>query len=498
MTQLFNRREFISAAGALALDSKLNRTERRRPNVVYVIADEWRAQATGYAGDPNVQTPNLDRLASESVNVSQAISGTPVCSPYRGSLMTGQYALTSGVFLNDVPFHPKGVTLGEAFQRAGYNTGYIGKWHLYGSPGGKFERRLSYIPRENRFGFQYWKACECTHNYNHSLYYDNDDRTPKYWPGYDAVAQTADACSYIERQSKAAQPFFLVLSLGPPHFPYNTAPEPYRAAFAHKEIQLRPNVPETLRTKATENLRGYYAHIAAIDHCVGQLLQTLEESGSREDTIVVFTSDHGDLMLSQGLEKKLYPWEESLRVPFLLRYPRRLGSRGKKVDTLLNTPDIMPTLLGLSGIEIPAGVQGRDYSSTWAGHSRRSSPKSAFISLPVPFAGARSYGFAPYRGVRTNSHTYVRSLEGPWLLYDNRQDPYQKHNLCNQPASRDIQAALEHELQGWLSRLNDEFLPAEVYVQRGGYESYDEVKNAIGCVRSPWQDWRSTDPKCED
>ena len=159
------RRGFLkTAVGAPALLA----TQPSQPNVLFVLADEWRAQALGYSGDPNVHTTVLDRFAAESVNFENAVSGHPVCCPFRASLMTGQYPLTNGLFVNDEELKPTGTTLGQSFAKAGYQTGYIGKWHLYGSPDGKYGRRLAYIPPDHRFGFQYWKACECTHDYNHS------------------------------------------------------------------------------------------------------------------------------------------------------------------------------------------------------------------------------------------------------------------------------------------------------------------------------------------
>src|SRR5690349_8785989 len=313
----FTRRDFIKAGAAASALSIKARPASSRPNVLFILADEWRAQATGFAGDPNARTPFLDKFAHESIRFENTISSCPVCCPYRASLMTGQYPLTNGVFINDVPLQPKDRTLGEVFAQAGYRTGYIGKWHLYGSPDGHYGRRLSYIPPEDRMGFQYWKACECTHEYNHSLYYENNDPRPKYWSGYDAIAQTEDACRFIEQHANAQQPFFLVTSFGPPHFPYGTAPERYRALVAGKQIQFRPNVPEGDREKALPILRGYYAHIAALDDCIRSLLSTLEKQNIAENTVVIFTSDHGDMLYSQGLQMKLYPWEESLRVPFL-------------------------------------------------------------------------------------------------------------------------------------------------------------------------------------
>ncbi|MEO6058338.1 MAG: sulfatase, partial [Gemmatimonadales bacterium] len=325
-----DRRQFLATLAAWAGAAPSLLAQRaRRPNVLVVLADEWRAQATGYRGDPNVRAPVLDRLAAESVSFENAISGTPICCPQRASLITGQYPLTHGVFINDVELKPNGATMGEAFTKAGYRTGYIGKWHLYGSPDGKYGRRLAYIPPENRFGFDYWKACECTHEYNQSLYYEGNDPTPKYWPGYDAFAQTDDACAFMERQAKTADPFCLVLSLGPPHFPLTTAPEKFQAMYREAEIQLRPNVPPDRRATAIDGLRGYYAHMAAVDTCLDQLLTSLDRASIADDTIVVFTSDHGDMMLSQGLTTKQYPWDESIRVPFLVRYPRKFGRTGR-------------------------------------------------------------------------------------------------------------------------------------------------------------------------
>ena len=131
-----------------------------KPNVVFVFGDQWRQQATGYAGDPNVSTPHLDTLARESIDFTHAVSGCPVCSPYRASLLTGQRPLTHGVFVNDVYLQPRATSIAEAFSSAGYDTAYIGKWHVDG------HGRSNYIPPERRLGFAYWKVLECTHAYN--------------------------------------------------------------------------------------------------------------------------------------------------------------------------------------------------------------------------------------------------------------------------------------------------------------------------------------------
>ena len=458
---------------------------RRRPNVLFILADEWRAQSTRYNGDPNVHAPMLDNFAAQSVNFETAVSGCAVCCPYRASLMTGQYPLTNGVFINDVELKPKGVTMAEAFRGAGYRTGFIGKWHLYGSPDGKYGRRDAFIPPDKRLGFDYWKAAECTHEYNRSRYYEGNDPSPKVWPGYDAIAQTDDAAAFLERHSRAADPFLLVLSWGPPHFPLNTAPAQYQAMYRDREIQLRPNVPAERHQRATTDLRGYYAHMAALDDCLGRLLKTLDRTGIADDTVVVFTSDHGDMMQSQGLTTKLYPWDESIRVPFLVRYPRQLKPR--RIRAPLNAPDIFPTLAHLCGVRVPDGVEGRDCLQ-----AAPPNDEATLLSLPVPITEARRYGFAEYRGLRGTRYTYVRSIHGPWLLYDNEADPYQMHNLCGKPEAKALQSRMDRALDAELKRRRDDFLPATEYVKRAGVGHYGEVNVAAGRCKSPWGDWEST------
>ena len=232
-----------AASAAAALLSPASQGSARageaggKPNVVFVFADQWRAQATGYAGDPNVRTPHLDALSRESLNFANAVAGCPVCSPYRASLVTGQYPLTHGVFVNDVCLGRAATSLADAFSQAGYRTACIGKWHLDG------HGRSNYIPPERQQGFDYWKVLECTHAYDRSAYYAGNSDHKLYWEGYDALAQTRDAIDYIRRQ-EGDRPFLLVLSWGPPHDPYGTAPEEFRSLYRPEDIQLRPNVPE--------------------------------------------------------------------------------------------------------------------------------------------------------------------------------------------------------------------------------------------------------------
>ena len=431
-----------------------------KPNVVFVFADQWRAQATGYAGNGQVATPRIDRLARESVNFTHAVSGWPVCSPWRGSLLTGQHPLTHGIFVNDVPLAESGTRLGEAFAQAGYDTAWIGKWHIDG------HGRSVYIPPERRHGFDYWKTLECSHDYNNSPYYSGDSEEKLHWEGYDAIAQTRDAQHYLHERD-GSKPFLLVLSWGPPHNPYETAPGEYRQRYRAEDIVLRPNVPPDCAAEARAWLAGYYAHCTALDDCVGALLDTLEETGLAQNTIFVFTSDHGDMLGSQGTERKQKPWEESIRVPFLLRCT---DVSARATDALINSPDLMPTLLGLCDIPVPASVEGLDFSS----HIRKGAPDpadgAALLACYHPFGEwSRQGGGREFRGLRTRRHTYTRTLDGPWQLFDNQEDPWQQRNLVDDPASRALRNQLDERLDAMLEQRGDEFLHGDEYIRQWGY-----------------------------
>ena len=200
-----------------------------------------------------------------------------------------------------------------------------------------------------------------------------------------------------------------------------------------------------------------------------ELLQVVKETGIEQNTIFVFTSDHGDMLYSHGMKKKQQPWNESLMVPFLLRYPEKLGPGRKRIESPINTPDILPTLLGLSGIEIPETIEGNDLSGTITGTSENKR-ESVLIQCPVPFHQWNyEKGGREYRGVRTDRYTYVRDLNGPWLLFDNQMDPYQNNNLIGLDEYIFIQSDLENQLQELLKETNDNFLPGSEYMKRWGY-----------------------------
>lgn len=438
------------------------------PNVVFVFADQWRSDAVGFAGNADVITPNLDRLAEESILFENAIAVTPVCAPWRASFLTGQYPLTNGLFYNDKPLSPQANTLGKVFKEAGYATGYIGKWHLNGHERGTdpLSGRDKPIPKDRRHGFDYWKVREVTHDYNNSFYFDEEDNR-HVWEGYDVFPQTDSAVSFI--QKNRSQPFLLVLSYGPPHDPYFTAPKEFADLYRDKSLGLRQNVPQELADSARNVLAGYYAHCTAIDRALGSLLKGLEDAGVADNTLFIFTSDHGDMLLSRGVLKKQRPWDESIKVPMLMRWPKGFGQKPRKVLDPINTPDLAPTLIGLSKLDVPESMEGEDFSSQLM-EGVELGNEAALITLPVPFHEWQFMrGGREYRGVRTRDYTYVKDLLGPWLLYDNAQDPFQLTNLVDVPQYEQVQIYLDDVLNRKLAETQDEFLPADTYMRRRGY-----------------------------
>lgn len=459
----------------------------KRPNILFVFADEWRAQALGYAGDPNAETPHLDAFAAESMNLEQAVSGCPVCCPYRASLMTGLYPLSHGVFINDVELAPDHHTIARHFGAAGYRTGYIGKWHIYGSPDGHYGRRRSPVPRDYQMGFDDWWGFECSHNYLNSPYYHNDDPTEYRWEGYDAFAQTDLAIDYMQERAAKDEPFMLMLSWGPPHFPLNNAPEAYQARYADRDIQLPPNVPPAFHEQAREELRGYYAHIAALDDAWARLMAGLAAAGVDDNTIVVFTADHGEMRWCHGIETKLVPWAESLRVPCLVRWPGGQPAWAGQVSELpVDAPDWFPTLAGLCGLEQPAVCEGRDWSPVLRGEEQATGDELALIGVHAAYNELPRNQLEPYRGVSNADVTYAATVDGPWLLYDNREDPYQLRNLVDDPSWAERRDQLDAEMRRRLDAVGDAFEPGPVLIERAGLSHYKELRMA--CER-PWKDY---------
>jgi len=424
------RRQFMKLAAAsipaAALGSRAA-AGAKRPNVVYVFADQMRACAMGCMGNAQIITPNLDRLAGEGLLVTNAISCQPVCSPYRAQLMTGRYSHATGMIHNDIRLPDGETVISELMKKAGYATGYVGKWHLAGY-------RKNPVDAKSRRGWDFWAVRNCSHRHSKPEYWLNDSAKPVRVPGWEPEVQTDLAVEFIKKKSGA--PFCLFLSFGPPHNPYE-APAKYVDMYKGRKLVHRPNVPEG----DTKNLLQYYAMTTSLDVCVGRVMDALKAAGVAEDTILVFSSDHGDMLGSQGHRLKQRPWEESINIPFILRYPRDVKA-GQRRDWIVASVDVMPTLLGLCDIPVPKGVQGRDCSATFRGESR--SERDAAFLFNVSRGGGPG---TDWRGIRTKEWTYAHHFSGDWVMYDLKNDPYQLKNLVDDPAfapkKRELRARLE-------------------------------------------------------
>ncbi len=457
----------------------------QQPNVLFILTDQWRASALGYMGDPNVKTPHLDELARQSVNFVNAVSVSPVCTPYRASLLTGRFPSSTGMILNDIYLPSEELCMAEIYQSAGYQTAYIGKWHLDG------HGRLNNVEPDRRQGFEYWKALECSHDYNQMLYYENEDPEKKMWEGYSPFAISKDAASYMKDHADDQQPFLLFVSIATPHFPHHSAPEEYMEMYPPSEIRLRSNVPEELREKVLPEIQGYYAHCTATDGAIGAMIDQMRSLGLLENTILVFTSDHGEMMGSHGRlpYRKQLAWDESLHVPFLIRLPHGEAHQGVRIKAPITTPDILPSLLSLCGIEIPITIEGDDLSQLM----REPDPeadRAALVMNVSPFDV--NWEDPEYRGIRTARYTYAVAPEGPIMLFDDRSDPYQMDNLAGNPDYADIKADLERQLRRELSEIGEEnFQPKDFYIEKWGFEIEDNNINywsfyeGEGKVQSP-------------
>ncbi len=465
---------------------KVVTSEQKKPNIVYILTDQWRGSALGYAGNPDVKTPNLDAFAKESVNFTNAVSVIPVCTPHRAALLTGKFPTTTGMFVNDIHLPAEEVTMAELFKDAGYNTAYWGKWHLDG------HGREKYIPKERRQGFEYWKALECSHNYTKMPYYDNDNSEIKYWKEYSPFAITKDANKYIEKHAKDEKPFLAVISIATPHYPHRSAPKQYKAMYQPEALTLNPNISEEFKERSRKELQGYYAHATATDEAIGSLLAKIKDLKLLENTIIVFSSDHGEMMGAHGVKPfvKQLAWDESARVPFLISYPNINKNKGKVVKAPLTTPDILPSLLALTNLEIPKDIDGENLSELIK-NPDSNADRVALIMNVAPFAS--NFKDPEYRAIRTKQYTYSITLNGPNMFFDNIKDPYQMNNLIGKPAFKEIQKDLDNKLNAELKRIGDDFKPREYYLKKWGY-TFGEKRRAIdywswidskGVVQSP-------------
>ena len=427
-----SRRSMLGAAAATALAAQ----QPKQPNLLFVLTDSWRGQALPSAGDPNLVAPNLARLAREGVYCSRAYTSYPVCCPSRSAILTGKFPHAAGVTRNHSLLPLEQETMPAALKRAGYRTGYIGKWHLDGA------ENPGFVPPARRRGFDYWAAYNVAHRHYGSVYF-GDEPVPIPASGFEPDHQTGLAVDFLRQTSR--QPFYLYLSFVAPHAPLT--PPVRHATYNPAELRLRANVPKSVEEAARKDLAGYYGLCSAVDENLGRLLKELDDRGLADDTIVVFTSDHGHMLGSQGLDAIDLPYEESSRIPLLIRYPRRIRA-GTTMDTLISNVDYAPTLLTLCGVEAQKGMQGVNLASLLTA-GRGPSPESIYAE------GGLGQPHEWRMIVRGRYKLVVDSALRPTHLYNLSQDPYEQENLVAKSSQRRNRDELTALLRRWAARTGD-------------------------------------------
>lgn len=444
-----------------------------RPNLIYVFADQLRYSSLGYAGDANALTPNLDAWSRECTDLCQAVSGHPVCAPYRASLLTGKYTTSTGMVINEIRMNTHHHTFADVLNENGYETAYIGKWHMYAAQlGNHYDARNSYIPKgRDRLGFNdYFAGYNFRHEYNPgTAYYHLDSPEKIYYDRYEPDAQTDMAIAQLQRLSRGSRPFALFLSIGTPHDPWvpENVPAECLERFRDRDFGLPPNylpnndphadewarLSPQERDSLTEWMRVYYAMTANLDDNMGRLMAAIRETGLDDNSIVIFTSDHGELFGAHGRRAKNIFYEEAVRVPFLIRWQGRLAE-GAKRDFVFNTVDIMPSLLSLMGLPIPKEVEGTDLSACIRGEADTQEGALMMCTGPTAVFGDGN----EWRAYRTKQYTYaVFKADGLELLFDNRRDPYQMENLMGDPAYAETAADLRARMLARMERIGDTF-----------------------------------------
>jgi arylsulfatase A-like enzyme len=411
----------------------------RQQNVIVFFTDQQRWDSTGVHGNPLDLTPNFDRMAQQGTDVHYSFTCQPVCGPARSCLQTGMYATQTGVWKNSRTLAFDAMTLAHYFSQAGYATGYIGKWHLAGHEP---------VPQQERGGYDYWLASnllEFTSGPYDLVMYDNDNQPVKL-PGYRVDAQTDAAIRYINQQQQ--NPFFLFLSYIEPHHQNNMddypPPDGYRGRYTGKHI---PPDLAALGGSTHAHLGGYYGMIKRLDEALGRLLDALKSLELLDNTIVLFTADHGCHFKTRNAEYKRSCHESSIRVPTAIRGPGFEG--GGRLRQLVSLIDLPPTLLDAAGIPVPAHMQGRSILPLLQG-GRAGWPEEVFIQISESQIG---------RALRTARWKY--SVVAPGLdgnsapgadryveeyFYDLEADPHELTNLVNQSAYSDIKAQLRARL----------------------------------------------------
>ncbi len=431
-------------------DSESRKDEESPRNILFIFTDQQHRYALGCIGTPDIQTPHLDALAGEGVLFRNAYSACPICSPFRVNLFSGMYASQTGAFRNGCRIPEDCTPLAETLNQAGYQTSYVGKWHI-GATGNRP------IPEELQGGFQHFLGYQCYNGfYGDVVFYDKEGEAHEY-EGHRSDVTTKLAIEQLEALAKEtpSKPFALFVSYQAPHYPVQPAPE-YAAMYEGVDIQRRINSQEIDPYTGThsppspkppeldpdfqrygndlgEYLRLYYAMVSQVDAGIGRLLKTIDRLGLTENTVVIFTSDHGDMQGSHGLKNKSKPQEESTGIPLIVSVPG--GARGLVTEALVSGVDLYPTLVDYAGLTPPENLPGISFAPL-------TMREPQVLEGPV-FSEMQDWKMVRRGNLKlvTRGSSYI-----PSQCYDLAQDPFEMQNLVSEESYRDAIVELREVL----------------------------------------------------
>lgn len=457
-------------------DSPLQAKGASRPNLVFIFSDQQSHDMLGAYGLSDVLTPHLDALAEQGLLFNHAVSNSPVCTPARSMMISGLHPLWNNCFTNDRRLSTDlGDSFGEVTRRAGYRNGYVGKWHLYGG-----DRNRPIPPGPDRHGFDdTFLSNNCAVNYDpdNAFYWNGDEKA--LFGCWEVEGQTDQAVAFIEEQSPD-EPFALFVSFHAPHnhnggddakYTSFDAPQEYKAKYDPDSLSIRPTVPVNERTRLMT--QGYMAMCSEVDANVNRILAALDSGGLRENTIIVYTSDHGETFGAFNNHwHKSSPEDVSVRVPLILSLPRRQVAP-RRSDLIIGTIDLMPTLLALMGLDVPDHLHGKDLSRAILDGDDDAVESAPLFYFTTPWRGVytkewtystenidRSDGSEPHPESDVGRTVLLRRMD---TLFHRADDPNQLDNLFGhttlpgRPGTTEVQARLHEKLEQWLSYFEDPF-----------------------------------------
>ncbi|MCL2833732.1 MAG: sulfatase-like hydrolase/transferase [Treponema sp.] len=416
---------------------------KKQPNVIVFFTDQQRWDCMAVYGNPLDLTPNLDRMAQEGTHCFNAFTCQPVCAPARAVLQTGKYATNTGVYRNGIPLEKNHKTLAHYFKQGGYTTGYIGKWHL--APNGEP------VTSDYQGEYDYWlgsNALEFTSREYKTIMHDADGKEV-FLPGYRVDAQTDAGIRYITQNKD--RPFFLFMSFIEPHFQNQVDDYPPPVGYREKYTgRWTPSDLQALVGSTPQHLGGYWGMIKRLDEALGRLTDALLSLNMLDNTIILFTTDHGCHFKTRNSEYKRSCHESSIRLPMVLTGPGFDG--GGRVQDLVSLVDMPPTLLAAAGLPIPAEMEGRSILD-----GRKNWPDDIFIQISESQVGRAvrtkrwKYGVtAPdlHGGKFSDSPVYAEQY-----LYDLKYDPHELNNLAGYKSHAEVSKKLGERLLRYIEKV---------------------------------------------